>query len=119
MSKINLFVRDPNDIRFHFEIDPDTTEAMLNHMFSIQVNLSKWLSEHGFVADDSYSRSAPTTAQGGQGAAPDPDAPKCRDCGGATEYKSGTTKNGNAWSGWFCKATAHAAPDRRHTPVWV
>ena len=125
MSKINLFVRDSADIRYHFEVDPGTTIEDLNHMFSIQINLSKWLAEHSFVADDSYSRSTTVTAQGGQGAAlppatvRDPDAPKCGDCGSETEYKSGVAKNGKAWSGYFCLATANAAMDRRHKPVWV
>ena len=119
MSKINLFVRDSQDIRYHFEVDPDTTETMLNHMFTIQIALSKWLAERGFIADDSYSRSAATTVQGGQRAAHDPDAPPCPDCGGGTEYKSGVAKNGKSWSGYFCLATANAAKDRRHAPVWV
>ena len=42
-----------------------------------------------------------------QGSAPPLPEHKCSQCGRTTEYKSGTSKVGKAYKGWFCSEKGH------------
>lgn len=37
----------------------------------------------------------------------------CSECGAAMEFKSGTSKQGKPWKGWFCSKS------RDHKPLWI
>jgi len=63
---------------------------------------------HGFTAMVSAASKATTE-----------ESPMCETCGGPTEYKTGKKQNGQAWAGYFCKATAKAEKDLQHKPKWV
>ena len=118
-SVFRMYAIDKHGFKVNWAVSADTTEGQLNNMVKRQEHLSNWMSSHEYSPDDfgASARTAPRAT--GSPSAPANDNPACSVCGGETEYKQGTGKNGKAWSAYFCIKTKDEPQARKHTPIWI
>ena len=91
------------------------TEVPSKGVVSFMRSMSATLKEAGFVTSSTAQRNQASTAAGEKA----DDNPWCQDCGGPTERKQGTAKNGKAWAGYFCLKTKDQPKERQHAPQWL
>ena len=91
------------------------TEVPSKGVVGFMRSMSAALKEAGFVTSSTAQRNQASTAAVEKA----DDNPRCQDCGGLTERKQGTAKNGKAWAGYFCIKTKDQPKERQHAPNWI
>lgn len=133
--KANVFVRTPDGYKAHFEVNDDREGASPEYLMQEFESLMTLLVAKGYTPESpawvpdttapvqQAPRNAPQAASGAIKPVPirpADDRIVCPDCGGETEYHSGTSqKTGKPWAGWFCVASKDYPDAKKHQKVWV
>lgn len=110
-TEITIYLQTPDGFDGLLKVTEVESRASLRFL----KQLSAGLKDAGFITSSTAQRNqASTTAVEKAN-----DNPRCEDCGGLTERKQGTAKNGKAWAGYFCIATKDQPKERQHAPHWI
>ena len=99
--EVKVFAKhQPTEMAVHITI------AGTGKVFGELLKTLDWLAIHDFVAHEGFNTPKP-----------DPNAPKCADCGAAMNLREGVSKNGAQWKGYFCPNSKKGQDG--HKPQWV
>lgn len=131
--EVKIFTARPDGMKCHWTLEAEEVNALWDQVSALFLYLdgNSFIPDNGFgqpMAKPAAVAAAPRQTTRGRSQQQEPDDlpfeddegdsnPLCPNCGGPTEYKTGTGARG-PWAAYFCLKTKNAPQGKKHTPVW-